>query len=134
MTNRFVLDASAAVEVLGAQDPDPALRRRVLGGYAAAPELIDLEVLSSIRKYVRSGAMAPTTADHVIKRLGMLPVERSPHRPLVRRVWELRHAISAYDAAYIALAEELGVPVVTTDGKLARSDGHRTQIELYPAC
>lgn len=54
------------------------------------------------------------------------------HRPLVRRIWELRHAIRAYDAAYVALAEQLDVPLVTCDARPAAAHGHKARIELHP--
>jgi predicted nucleic acid-binding protein len=133
MSHRFVLDASAALAVLAGRNPDPTLRRRVLSGYPAAPEILDLEVLNTLRKQLRSGALPPALADQLAGRLRVFPVERSPHRPLIHRVWELRHAITGYDAAYVALAEKLRVPLVTTDAKLAGSNGHKAEIELYPA-
>lgn len=133
MGQYFVLDASALVEVMGAVAPDPALSRRVRTGRAAAPELVDLEVLSTLRKQVRSGAMNPETADRIVTTLRVFPVERSPHRTLVPRVWELRHSVTSYDAVYVALAEQLGIPLVTTDARLAEFGGHRAEIELYPA-
>ncbi|MCP2238704.1 type II toxin-antitoxin system VapC family toxin [Prauserella halophila] len=57
---------------------------------------------------------------------------RSPHRGLIPRVWELRHSITPYDAAYVALAEQLDIPLLTTDARLAGSNGHSAEIELYP--
>ncbi|GAA1211664.1 type II toxin-antitoxin system VapC family toxin [Prauserella alba] len=127
----FVLDASALVEVMAARDPNPALMRRVFTGRAAAPELIDVEVLNSVRKHVHRGVMEAGVAEHVVAKLGQFPVERSPHRALVRRVWELRHAVTPYDATYIALAEELDIPVVTTDARLGGSNGHAVEVEVY---
>lgn len=131
--SRFVLDASAALAILAGKNLDAALRRRVLSGYPAAPEIFDLEVLSTLRKQLRAGILAPTLADRLVDRLRVFPVDRSPHRPLTHRAWELRHAITIYDASYVALAEKLRVPLVTTDAKLARSNGHKAEIELYPA-
>ena len=130
---RFVLDASAIVEFLGAKDADDALIHRVLMGRPLAPEIVDLEVTNAVRKQVRRGLLTASAADKVIDELRDLPVVRSPHRALIPRVWELRHAIATYDAAYVALAEQLGIPLVTTDAKLARSHGHKADIELYAA-
>ncbi len=61
------------------------------------------------------------------------PIVRVSHRPLLRRAWELRHAISAYDALYVALAELLDVPLITCDAKLGGSNGHQARVEVYPA-
>ena len=58
-------------------------------------------------------------------------VTRYPHGPLVSRIWELRGNLTAYDAAYVALAEALDAPLITTDGRLARASGHRARVELY---
>ncbi|MGQ0837471.1 type II toxin-antitoxin system VapC family toxin [Actinokineospora sp.] len=129
----FVLDASALVEVLAATNPNAALFRRVLTGTAFAPEIIDLETLNSVRKYLFRGAIAEQTAAGVAQNLQEIPIARSPHRSLLPRVWELRHSITPYDAAYIALAEKLKIPLVTCDAKLGGSNGHHAEIEVYPA-
>ena len=57
-------------------------------------------------------------------------IERMAHRGLLRRVWQLRESVTAYDAAYVVLSEVLDVPLLTCDAKLARSHGHRASIEL----
>ena len=62
-----------------------------------------------------------------------LRLVRYPHVQLLQRIWELRHALSPYDAAYVALAEALEAPLLTADARLARSTGHRARIELVPA-
>lgn len=64
--------------------------------------------------------------------LSDLRLTRYSHTPLVARIWELRNNLTAYDAAYVALAEALDAPLVTTDAKLARASGHRARVELYP--
>lgn len=130
--NRVVVDASALVEFLGATNPDKALVRRLLTAVAAAPELIDIEILNTVRKHARHGRIQQSAADGVVADLLQYPLARSPHRALVARIWQLRHAITCYDAAYVALAEALDVPLVTCDAKLAGSNGHRAEIELYP--
>jgi predicted nucleic acid-binding protein len=133
MKARFVLDAPAVIEFRGAGDSDRALVHRVTTGQAAAPEIIDLEVLSWARKQTRGGHLPGAAAQGVIDDLQQFPIARSPHRPLAPRVRALRHSITPYDASYVALAERLGLPLVTTDAKLAGSNGHKAEIELYPA-
>ena len=66
-----------------------------------------------------------------LKALSDVRVNRYPHGPLVPRIWELRDDLTAYDAAYVALAEALDVPPVTTDGRLTRAPGHRARVESY---
>lgn len=80
----------------------------------------------------RGRVIAEADASKTLGTIMRTPIARSSHRPLTARAWQLRHAISAYDALYVALAETLGVPLVTCDAKLAGSNGHRAEIELYP--
>lgn len=133
MRDQFVIDTSALMEVLGAAAPDKALTRLVSTGYAHAPEMIELEAVSFLRKSVRRGAMSLVTAEGVLGNLRELPIARSPHRALLPRVWALRDSLTAYDAAFVALAEKLDCPLVTCDARLAKSHGHDVTIDLYPA-
>jgi predicted nucleic acid-binding protein len=129
----IVIDTSAMIEILlNDQSADVALRRRVMFSRLAAPELFDIEAASVLRRLVRCGAVAELAAASALADIGNAPVARAPHRPLMGRVWELRHSVGAYDAAYIALAEYLDVPLVTCDAKLAGSNGHDAKIELFP--
>lgn len=86
-----------------------------------APQLLDLEVLQALRR--ADGRTSPDIVAAVVGTIAELPVSRVGHEPLVDRIWELRHVCSAYDAAYVALAERLGrdTVLVTTDGRLARA-------------
>lgn len=120
MKSDFVLDASSLVEALGASDPDRGLLRRLLTGNACAPDIIYLEALNSVRKWVLHGEMSKRTADAVVKNILDYPLVTSLHRPLVSRAWELHHAITPYDASYVALAEGIGVPLVTCGRKASR--------------
>jgi predicted nucleic acid-binding protein len=127
-----VIDTSAMIEVLTGNKPDETLRKRVQLSRLAAPEIFDLEAANVLRRLVRRGALRAADATEFLTDIGNAPVARAPHRPLIERVWQLRHSVRAYDAAYLALAEHLGVPLVTCDAKLAGSNGHRAEIELYP--
>lgn len=126
-----VIDASAVVEIFIAQEPDPRLRRRVMVDDLAAPEVLDTEVLNVLRRLERAGRLSTQLATRAAERLADAPIVRTTHRPLIRPMWELRNSVTAYDAAYIALAEELGVPLLTCDAKLARSHGHSAKIEFF---
>ncbi len=116
----IVLDASAAVELLlgtriGAQ---VAARLQADGGPAHAPHLLDVEVASALRRGVAR------------EDLRDLAVVRYPHGPLLARVWELRARMSPYDGVYVALAEQLGAPLVTRDARLGRAGGHGARVEI----
>jgi predicted nucleic acid-binding protein len=128
----FVIDASALVELVAGNPPDADLRRTALTGEGAAPDLVDVEAASTIRRMVLSGLMPADEGRAVLHDVSQTPVSRTSHRPLLTRVWELRHAITAYDAAYVALAEHLDVPLLTCDAKLGTSNGHRAEVLVYP--
>ena len=127
----FVIDASALIELVSGNPPDTALRRTALTGTGAAPELVDIEAASTVRRMVLSGLMPAEEGRDVLHDVSRTPISRTSHRPLLTRVWELRHAITAYDAAYVALAERLDVPLLTCDAKLGGAIGHRAEILVY---
>ena len=128
----FVLDASALLELVSGVAPDPRLRRTSWIARGAAPEIIDLEVASTLRRYVRSGLLTPEDARSALVDARDTSVARTAHRPLLDRVWELRDSVTPYDAAYVALAETLGVPLLTCDARLGRARGHRAEVVVYP--
>lgn len=130
--NGFVIDASALLELLAGDTVDPELHRAARTGHGAAPELIDVEIISIVRRLVSNGIMAADEGAAVVRDLGDTAISRTSHRPLLPRIWELRHAITAYDAAYIALAEHLGVPLLTCDARLSRANGHRAEVLVHP--
>jgi predicted nucleic acid-binding protein len=122
----LVVDASAVTElVLGR----PAGAR--VGALFAehefalhAPHLIDVEVVSALRRLVASGEATASRGEEAIADLLDLPIERYPHDILVPRVWQLRDNFSAYDATYVALAEAVAdepVPLLTADARVARA-------------
>jgi predicted nucleic acid-binding protein len=129
----IVLDASAAIDLLLELEPRlDWVETHVSGGSIHAPSLIDLEVASAMRKLVRAGVIESRRAEIALADLVALPLARYPSTRLLARIWELRANVTPYDAAYVALAEALEAPLVTTDDRLARTAGHRAQIESFP--
>jgi predicted nucleic acid-binding protein len=127
-----VIDASAMIELFTAKTPAKDLRRRILLGDLVAPQLFDLEVAQVLRKLVLCGGLIEPDAYETLRDIKDSPIYRCDHAPLLDRVWALREAITAYDAIYVALAEQFGVPLITCDKRLASSNGHKARIELYP--
>jgi predicted nucleic acid-binding protein len=127
-----VVDNSALVELLAGRNPDPELARRLMTSNLAAPETLDAEALSALRSMARCGEIPEAEARRHLEHIGMAPVTRVSPRVLTRRAWAMRHAVSAYDALYVALAEELDVPLITCDKRLAGANGHNARIEVYP--
>ena len=128
----IVIDASALLEVLLAKPASPRIRARVFrqGEALHAPHLIDVEVVQVLRRYSASDELGPERAGEALRIFGGLPLARHPHDVFISRIWELRHNVTAYDAAYLALAEALDAPLVTRDAKLAATTGHRARVEL----
>jgi len=126
----IVVDASVlAVALADDGDDGRRARDRLMGETLAAPELVDLEVVSVWRRQVAAKLMTARRATLAVSDLEDLPLRRSVHRPLLTRIWELRHVVTPYDAAYVALAEALNVALVTADARLARAPGLRCEVE-----
>ena len=130
----IVVDASTLVELLLQGEAGcPAWRRLSQEGESwHAPELIDLEVLQSLRRFQWRREMSEERADAAVAAFRQFSLLRYPHEPLLPRVWELRDAMTIYDAAYVVLAESLRIPLITLDARLAASHGHKAKIELIP--
>lgn len=128
----IVLDASAAICILLNSPPPRAsnLRRRLRGESLQAPHLIDLEVAHTLRRYVLTGIIAAHEAWAALSDLPQLRLVRHPHYPFLEDIWRLRANVSAYDAAYVSLAQFLDVPLLTLDARLARA-GMSATIEVF---
>jgi predicted nucleic acid-binding protein len=130
----IVVDASVLVTALGDDGADgDTARARLRGERLAAPDLVDLEVVSAWRRLVAAGALDARRAGLAIDDLVALRLGRVPHTSLLARCWELRSTVTTYDAAYVALAERLDAALVTADARLARAQGPRCPIELLGA-
>ena len=128
----IVLDASAAVEWLLQTPAGQQIESRIYSHNQSlhAPELLDLEVAQVLRRFVHQHQIPNARAAEAVEDLIDLRVTRYPHAVLLPRIWDLRHNLSAYDAAYVALAEKLGATLLTRDAALASAAGHTARIEV----
>lgn len=126
----LVVDASVLVVALADDGPDgDRVRQRLRGEQLAAPELIDLEVGSVLRRQNRAGQIGDRRAEMALNDLAAIPVQRAGHSRLLGRCWELRQNLTFYDATYVALAEALQVALLTGDRRLSRAAGPTCPIE-----
>jgi predicted nucleic acid-binding protein len=128
----IVVDASALADVLLQLRSARAVEARILDAAEAlhAPHLLDVELLQVLRRFAAMGTWQQERAAEALADLEALRIARHPHEPLRRRIWELRANLTAYDGAYVALAELLECPLVTRDAHLAKAPGHRARIEV----
>jgi len=121
----IVVDASVVIEVLLQTDAGRAITGTLLDGRDTlhAPHLLDVEVAQVLRRFVLRGELSESRAREAIDMLRQFPLTRYPHEPLLGRIWALRENRTAYDAAYVALAEGLRSPLVTRDRRLAAAPG-----------
>jgi len=131
-TAAAVVDSSAILALIIERFSIPALRSRLLDRAVMlyAPAIIDLEVLHVLRRYVLFREMDAGEAETSIEAYGKIEIMRFPHDPLIRRIWELRENFTAYDAAYVALAEGMRAPLITLDARLAKSCPDTIEVEL----
>lgn len=129
----IVLDASAAVELLLERGPvgEWARARVARADSVHAPHLIDLEVAATLLRLARAREITASLGRLALSELMDMPIRRYPATRLLERIWRLRGTLTAYDAAYVALAEALDAPLVTTDRHLAQADGHGARIEAF---
>lgn len=127
-----VVDASVLAAFYVAEDPrrEAVVARLAAGDFLVAPAHIDAEVVSALRRLALRLPSLQSAVPVALRHLARFPVRRLPLAPLLDRMWELRATITAYDAAYVAVAEELAAPVITCDAKLAAASGARCEFEL----
>lgn len=126
-----VVDASVLTAFYLADDPrqERVADRLAAGDALFAPAHLDAEVISALRRLARSHPVVDRVAPGALRHLAGFPIRRMPLPPLFERIWELRHSVTAYDAAYVALAERLDAVLVTLDLRLAAASGPRCAID-----
>ena len=129
----IVLHASAVVDWLLQTAAGQRIERRIYSRHQSlhAPHLLDLEVAQVLRRLVREGTVSARRADEAVQDLLDLRITKYPHSVLLPRIWQLRHNLSAYDAAYVVLAEKLGAVLLTRDKHLSSASGHMVPIEVF---
>jgi predicted nucleic acid-binding protein len=128
----IVVDASAVIEVLLATPASWSIERRLRRGEMSlhAPQLLDIEVLQVLRRLCAQKEMTADRGRAAFEDFMALPITRYGHGSLVARIWALRHNMTAYDAAYVALAEALEAPLITRDRRRGTAPSHTALIEV----
>jgi predicted nucleic acid-binding protein len=129
----IVLDASATIEWLLQTPAGQLIEQRIYfhSETLHAPELLDLEVAQVLRRLVIRKSIAEDRAGEAVRDFQDIRIRRYGHALMMQRIWELRHNLSSYDAAYVVLAETLGATLVTRDRKLGSVPGHSARVELH---
>ncbi|WP_187352041.1 type II toxin-antitoxin system VapC family toxin [Allosaccharopolyspora coralli] len=127
-----VIDASVLTAFYAADDSrrDVVAARLTAGDALFAPAHVDAEVVSALRGMARRSPALHAVIPAALRHLADFPMRRMPLAPLLQRVWELQDNVTPYDAAYVALAERLDGPLITSDGKLAAASGARCSFEV----
>jgi predicted nucleic acid-binding protein len=128
----IVADASVLMEVLLRTAIGVEVERQLFapGQTIHIPHLTDLEVLQVLRRYLRKRALSAVRARQAVDDYADMPLNRYPHGVLLPRIWDLRDNFTAYDAAYIALAEALDSPLMTCDRAFA-TRGHKARVMVF---
>jgi predicted nucleic acid-binding protein len=125
----LVTDAGVWVRALVDEGPGDPIRTRLIGeDLVAAPALIDLEFANVLRGLLTKRAVALATAEFALAEFLQAPIQRHSHESLLPRVWQLRDNLTAYDAAYVALAEALGVDLLSIDRRIAGAPDIRCRV------
>lgn len=125
-----VVDASVLVAHLTAGESYRSIGVRLSEGELWAPHLVDAEVGHVLRREVRIGELSARNARAALNALARFPLLRVHHRSLLDPAWSLRANVSFYDGLYVALAQRLGLPLLTLDARLARAPGLGVDVEV----
>jgi len=127
----LVTDASVVVDLLGRFAPEPIEAELFDGGaQLAAPELLDIEVLHTLRKLEATAAIPSPRLAGLLDDFRALPIRRFRHAALWEDIWQLRQNLTGYDACYVALARLLEATLITRDEHIARTPGLGIEIQL----
>lgn len=129
----IVLDASAAIDWLLRTAAGQRIEQRIYSGKDTlhTVHFLDVEFAQVLRRLVREGTLAPKRAEEALEDLAALRIARYAPVQLLQRIWRLRQNLSAYDAAYVALAEKLQAPLITRDRRIAAAPGHGAAVEVF---
>jgi predicted nucleic acid-binding protein len=129
----IVLDTSAAIDWLLQTPAGQLIEQRIYAhpDTLHSVHLLDVEFVQVLRRLVREGTLAPRRAEEAIDDLSALRMTRYAPGLLLPRIWRLRQNLSAYDAAYVALAEKLQAPLITRDRRIATAPGHTAAVEVF---
>lgn len=129
----IVVDASAAVDWLLQTPAGHRIEDRLYAHHESlhSPHVLDLEVTQVLRRLTRQGIISGGRAESAVRDLVDLRIRRYPHFMFLSRIWEFRNNLSAYDAAYVVLAEELKATLITRDGRLASALSNGARVEVF---
>jgi predicted nucleic acid-binding protein len=129
----IVLDASAAIDWLLQTPAGQRIEQRIYSRQETlhSVHLLDVEFAQVLRRLVRQGTLTAGRAEEAIVDLAALRITRYAPVLLLQRIWRLRQNLSAYDAAYVALAERLQASLITRDQRIAAAPGHSASVEIF---
>lgn len=129
----IVLDASAVVDWMLQTPAGQRIEQRIYSRQETlhSVHLLDVEFAQVLRRLVREGTLTARRAEEAIEDLTALRITRYAPMLLLQRIWRLRQNLTAYDAAYVALAEELRAPLITRDQRIAKAPGHAAAVEVF---
>ncbi len=128
----IVVDASVLIELLLRTSAAETVKTKIFapGQSLHAPHLLDVEIAQVIRRYAANGHISGDRGRSALADLADFPLQRYPHDSFLQRIWDLRNNLTAYDAAYVSLAESLDAVLLTRDRRLASAAGHHARIDL----